>query len=70
MHVDMSFFVNGFHVRSGHDWAPFVLVVAIALFMAPVFIYFFQMFSNFCVQICRLGLRVGFRSWFRFRTYV
>jgi len=35
---------------------PLVLVVVVALFMVPVFIYFFQKFSNFCGQMCGLGL--------------
>ena len=57
----MSYCVNGFRVDSGHDWAPFVLVVAVGLFIVPVVIYFFQKFPNFCGQIRGLGLRVRFR---------
>ena len=49
----MSYRVNGFHADSCHNRAPFVLV---ALFMVPVFIYFFQKFLNLCGQICGLGL--------------
>ena len=49
-HVDVSYCVNGFHVDSGHDWAPFVLVEVVALFMVLVFIYFFQKFLNFVVR--------------------
>ena len=37
-------------VDSGHDWAPFVLVEVVALFMVLVFIYFFQKFLNFVVR--------------------
>jgi len=37
---------------------PFALVVVFALFMGLVFLYFFQMFPNFGVQIYGLGLRV------------
>jgi len=59
--VDVSYCVNGFRVDSGHDRAPFVLVVVVALFMVPVFIYSFQKFQNFCVQICSLGLGIRFR---------
>ena len=58
----MAYCVNGFCVDSGHDQAPLVLMVAVALFMVPVFIYFFQNFPNFCVQICSLGLSVRFRA--------
>jgi len=60
--VDASFCVNGFHVDSCHDWAPFVLVAVVALSMVPVFIYFFQKFPNFCGQICGLGLNVRFKG--------
>jgi len=52
----VSYCVNGFHADSCHNWAPFVLVVVVALFMVPVFIYFFQKFPKFCGQICGLGL--------------
>ena len=52
----MSYCVNGFRAGSCHNWAPFVLVVVIALFMVPVFIYVFQKFPNFCGQMCALGL--------------
>jgi len=31
--------------------APFVLVVVVARFMGPVFVYFFQKFPNFCMDI-------------------
>ena len=41
-HVDVSYCVNGFRADSCHYRAPFVLVVVVALFMVPVFIYFFQ----------------------------
>jgi len=58
----VSYCVNGFCVGSGHDWAAFVFVVAVALFKVPVFIYFFQKFPNFCVQICSLGLSVRFKA--------
>jgi len=34
--------VNGFCADSCRNRAPFVLVVVVALFMVPVFIYFFQ----------------------------
>jgi len=42
---------------------PFVLVVSlvVALFMVLVFIYFFQKFPIFCVQVCGVGLEVRFR---------
>ena len=56
----MSCYVNGFHADSCHNWAPFILVVVIAYFMVPVFIYFFQKFPNFCGQIYGLGL-ISFR---------
>jgi len=45
--VDVSYCVNGFCVDSCHDWSPFVLVVAVALFMVQVFIYFFKRFQAF-----------------------
>jgi len=38
----VSYCVNGFHADSCHNRAPFVLAVVVALFMVPVFIYFFQ----------------------------
>jgi len=37
--------------------APFVLVIVVALLMGPDFLYFFQKFVNFCVQIYSLGFR-------------
>jgi len=52
----VSYCVNGFRADSCHNRVPFVLVVVVALFMVPVFIYFFQKFPNFCGQICGLGL--------------
>jgi len=52
----MSYCVNGFCADSCHNRTPFVLVVAVALFMVPVFIYFFQKFPDFCGQMCDLGL--------------
>ena len=52
----MPYCVNGFRAESCHNWAPFVLVIGVALFMVAVFIYFFQKFPNFCGQICGLGL--------------
>ena len=52
----MSYCVNGFGADSCHNRAHFVLVVVVALFMVPVFIYIFQKFLNFCGQICGLGL--------------
>jgi len=61
------YYANGFHVDSGHDRAPFVLVVAVALFMVPVFIYFFQTFPNFCGQICGLDLRLSLGVRLRFK---
>jgi len=45
-----------------HDWAPFILVVAVALFMVPVFTYFFQKFPKICGQICGLDYGVRFRG--------
>jgi len=45
-----------FGVDSCHNRAPFVLVVVVALFMVLFFTYFFQKFSNFCGQMCGLGL--------------
>jgi len=48
-HVDVSYCVNGFHVDSGHDRAPFVLAVVVALFMVP-FIYFFKSFQTFVIR--------------------
>ena len=48
------------------DQAPFVLVVVVALFIVPVFIYFFQKFSNFCAQICGLCLGVGLGLRFKY----
>ena len=57
----MSYGVNGFRADSCNNWAPFVLVAVVALFMVLVFICFFQKFPNFCGQICGLGLiRVRF----------
>ena len=59
----MSYCVNGFRVDSGHDWAPFVLVVVVALFMVGYHFYlFFQKFPNSCDQMCGLGLSVRFRA--------
>ena len=43
----MSYCVNGFCADPYHNRAPFVLVVVVALFMVPVFIYFFQKVTNF-----------------------
>ena len=40
----------------------FVLIVVLTLFMVVVFIYFFQMFSSFCVQICGLVSGVRFTT--------
>jgi len=37
--------------------AHFVLVAMIALFMEPIFLYFFQRFPNLCVQIYGLEVR-------------
>ena len=34
--------VNSFHVDFGYDRVPFVLAVTVALFMVPVFLYFFK----------------------------
>ena len=39
---------------------PFVLVVVVALLMGPVFLYFFQKFLNFCLQIYSLGFKFSF----------
>jgi len=52
----VSYCVNGFRADSCHNRAAFVLVVVVALFMIPVFIYFFQKFSTFCGQMCGFGL--------------
>ena len=52
----MSCCVKGFCADSCHDWAPFVLVLVVALFKEPVFICFFQKFPNCCGQVCGLGL--------------
>ena len=41
----MSYCVNGFRVDSGHDQAPFVLVVVVALFMVP-FVFIFSKVSK------------------------
>jgi len=48
---------------SGSDLilALLILVVVVALFMGPVFLYFFRKFPNFSVQIYALGLGVGFK---------
>ena len=56
----MSCCVKGFCADSCHNWAPFVLVLVVALFMVLVFICFFQKFPNFCGQMCGLGL-IGVR---------
>jgi len=53
---DVFYCVNGFRVDFCHDRARFVLVAVVALFIVPVFIYFFQKFPNFCAQICGLGI--------------
>jgi len=70
----VSYGVNGFRDDSCCDWAPFVLVVVVALFLVPVFIQLFQKFPNFCVQICGLGLGlvygIGLRVRFRFTTFL
>jgi len=58
----VSYRVNGFRVDSCHDRAPFVLVVVVALFIVPAFMYIFQKFSSFCGQICGLLLGVRFRD--------
>jgi len=43
----MSYCVNGFRVDSGHDWAPFVLVVVVALFMVGLpFLFIFSKVSK------------------------
>jgi len=52
----VSYCVNGFRADSCHNWVPFVLVAVVALFMVPVFIFFFQNFLNSCGQICGLDL--------------
>ena len=56
--VDNSYCVNGFRVDTYHDQAPVVFVVVVALFMVPVFIYFFSRVSKL---ICSSGLSVEFR---------
>jgi len=58
----VSYCVNGFRADSCHNRTPLVLVVVVALFMVPVFVYFFQKFPNFCGQMRGLGLiNVRFR---------
>jgi len=57
--VDASYHVNCFRIDSCHDGTPFVLVRVVALFVVPVFIYFFQKVLNCCAQIC--GVCLGFR---------
>ena len=52
----MSYCVNGFCADSWRNGAPFGLVVVVALFMVPAFIYFFQKLPDFCGQMCGLGL--------------
>jgi len=44
-HVDVSYCVNSFRVESGHDWAPFILVVVDALFIVP-FLFIFSEVSK------------------------
>jgi len=48
--VDVSYCVNGFRVDSGHDQAPFVLVVVVALFMVPFLFIFSKLFQTFVVR--------------------
>jgi len=48
--VDVFFCVNGFHVDSCHDWAPFVLVAVVALSMVPFLFTFFKSFQTFVVR--------------------
>ena len=43
----MSFCVNSFHIDSGHDSAPSILVVVVALFMIPVLFTFVKSFQPF-----------------------
>ena len=38
----------------------FVILVVVACFMGPAFLYIFQKFLNFCVQIYSLGLGFTF----------
>jgi len=52
----VTFCVNGFRANSCHHRATFILVVVVALFMVPVFIYSCQKFPNIRVQMCGLGL--------------
>jgi len=52
--VDVSYCVNGFRVDSGHDRAPFVLVIVVALFMVP----FLFIFSCFQTPVVRLAVFV------------
>ena len=59
----MSYCVNGFRADSCHNRAPLFLVVVVALFMVPLFIYFFLKFSKFCGQICGSGL-ISVTFWF------
>ena len=56
----MPYCVKSFRADSFHNRAPFVLVIGVALFMVPVFIYFFQKLPNFCGQMSGLGL-ISFR---------
>ena len=56
-----------FCVDSGHDRAPFVLVVVVTLFMVP-FLFDYSKGSKFCGQICGLGLSIRFRVRFRSRA--
>jgi len=41
----MSYCVNGLRVDSGHDWAPFVLVVVVAFFLVQ-FLFIFSKVSK------------------------
>jgi len=52
----MSYCVNGFRVDTGHDRAPFVLVVVAALFMVP-FLFIFS----------KLSKRLWSDLWFSFK---
>jgi len=40
----MFYCVHGFRADSCHNRVPFILVAVVALFMVPVFIYFFKSF--------------------------
>jgi len=49
-------------VGSAHLGNFYFVVVVVACFMGAVFLYIFQNFPNFCVEVYSLGLGVRFKA--------